>query len=87
MAFTPASVQQNVEPPKKEAKRAATAEERKRLAQEERIKLEEERVYRKGIVSIRDLIAPSGMVVKPDRIRLGDLFARTIFVVRKAAAD
>ncbi|HJV33338.1 MAG TPA: DUF87 domain-containing protein [Patescibacteria group bacterium] len=58
-----------------------TPEERKRLAQEERIKLEEERVYRKGVVSIRDLIAPSGMEVKPDKVRLGDLYARTIFVV------
>jgi len=81
MAFTPASVQQNVAPPPKQGKKAMTAEERKRLAQEERVKLEEERVYRKGIVSIRDLIAPSGMEVKPDKIRLGDLYVRTIFVV------
>jgi len=81
MAFTPASVQQNVAPPPKQGKKAMSAEERKRLAQEERVKLEEERIYRKGIVSIRDLIAPSGMEVKPDRIRLGDLYVRTIFVV------
>ena len=81
MAFTPASIKQNVAPAPKEEKKAMSAEERKRRAQEERVKLEEERVYRKGIVSIRDLIAPSGMEVKPDKIRLGDLYARTIFVV------
>src|SRR4026209_2291913 len=74
MAFTPASIKQNVAPAPKEEKKAMSAEERKRRAQEER-------VYRKGIVSIRDLIAPSGMEVKPDKIRLGDLYARTIFVV------
>ncbi|HTK60233.1 MAG TPA: ATP-binding protein [Candidatus Baltobacteraceae bacterium] len=81
MAFTPASVKKSVAPAPKQEKRALSADERKRLAQEERVKLEEERIYRKGIVSIRDLIAPSGMEVKPDRVRLGDLFARTIFVV------
>lgn len=81
MAFTPASVKQNVAPPPKQEKKAMSAEERKRLAQEERVKLEEERIYRKGIVSIRDLIAPSGMEVKPDKVRLGDLYVRTIFVV------
>ncbi len=81
MAFTPASVKQDVAPAPKQAKKGLTPEERKRLAQEERIKLEEERVYRKGVVTIRDLIAPAGMEVKPDKIRLGDLFARTVFVV------
>jgi len=81
MAFTPASIKQNVAPVPKQEKRAVTPEERKRRSQEERVKLEEERIYRKGIVSIRDLIAPSGMEVKPDKVRLGDLYARTIFVV------
>ncbi|MEK7546164.1 MAG: DUF87 domain-containing protein [Patescibacteria group bacterium] len=81
MAFTPASLKQDVAPAPKREKRAMTAEERKRLSQDERIKLEEERVYRKGAASIRDLIAPSGMEVRPDKVRLGDLYARTIFVV------
>lgn len=81
MAFTSASVKKEVAPAPKKEKRALTPDERKRLAGEERVKLEEERIYRKGVVSIRDLIAPSGMEVKPDKIRLGDLFARTIFVV------
>lgn len=81
MAFTPASITKEVAPAPKKEKRALTPEERKRLAAEERVKLEEERIYRKGVVSIRDLIAPSGMEVKPDRVRLGDLYVRTLFVV------
>jgi len=81
MAFTPASIKKEVAPAPKQAKKALTPEERKRLAQEERVKLEEERIYRKGVVTIRDLIAPSGMEVKPDKIRLGDLYVRTVFVV------
>lgn len=81
MAFKPAVTQQDVARASAQEKRPLSPEERKRLAQEERVKLEEERIYRKGVVTIRDLIAPSGMEVKPDKVRLGDLYARTIFVV------
>lgn len=56
-------------------------EELKRRQEEERMALEEERVYRKGVASIRDLIAPASMKVEPSFVRLGDLFCRTIFVV------
>jgi len=43
--------------------------------------IEEEKAYRKGIISIRDLIAPASMQVNPDYLRLGDKFVRTIFVI------
>jgi hypothetical protein len=43
--------------------------------------LEEERVYRQGTVSVRDLIAPEALEVTSSFIRLGELYARTIFVV------
>lgn len=43
--------------------------------------LEEERVYRRGVVSVRDLIAPEALEVSSSYIKLGDLFVRTIFVV------
>jgi conjugal transfer ATP-binding protein TraC len=43
--------------------------------------LEEERMYRAGVVSIKDLIAPSAMEVTPTFIKLGTLFVRTLFVV------
>lgn len=53
-----------------------------RLEQEEqKIALEEERVYRKGVSTIKDLIAPAAMKVEPSFVRLGDTFCRTLFVV------
>lgn len=83
MAFKPADARPN---PKAAAqaqtgKPKMSAADRTRLTQEERVKLEEERIYRKGVVTIRDLIAPASMEVKPNSIRLGDLFIRTLFVV------
>ncbi len=56
-------------------------EQEKKALEEESIKLEEERVYRRGTASIRDLISPASMEVTPSFIKLGDLFVRTIFVV------
>ena len=45
------------------------------------ITLEEERVYRKGVSTVRDLIAPASMEIKPDYLRLGDVYVRTLFVL------
>ena len=62
-----------------------SAEERKRreLEQisEEQVLLEEERIYREGLISIRDVIAPEALAVKPTFLMLGDLFVRTMFVI------
>ncbi|HJN84742.1 MAG TPA: DUF87 domain-containing protein [Patescibacteria group bacterium] len=43
--------------------------------------LEEERIYQRGIVSIRDLIAPASFEVTSSFLKLGDLYARTLFIV------
>ena len=48
---------------------------------EEKILLEEERVYREGTVSIKDIIAPSAMKLFPTYLTLGNKFVRTTFVV------
>ncbi|KKT51464.1 MAG: conjugal transfer protein TraC [Candidatus Jacksonbacteria bacterium RIFOXYC2_FULL_44_29] len=40
-----------------------------------------EKLYRRGIVSLRDLIAPSSLDVKPDNVKLNTLFVRTLFVL------
>ncbi len=61
------------------AVRKPTAEQLK--AAEERVVLEEERIYRRGVVSIKDLIAPASFEVTPDYVRLGDTYVRTLFVV------
>ncbi len=46
----------------------------------ERVVLEE-KTYRRGIISIKDLIAPSSFEVMPNYIKLGNKFVRTIFVI------
>lgn len=48
---------------------------------EDRIQLEEERVYRQGAVTVRDIVAPASFEVTPSFVKLGDQFVRTIFVV------
>lgn len=58
-----------------------TKEELLREQEAERIALEEERVYRRGVASIKDLIAPASFVVDPSFLRLGEVFCRTLFVV------
>jgi len=60
--------------------------EQKRQLTEEKIKekkgmIEAERVYRRGVVTVRDLIAPASMKVESRYIELGSKFIRTIFVI------
>jgi conjugal transfer ATP-binding protein TraC len=43
--------------------------------------LEEERVYRRGVVSVRDLIAPAALEVNSSYIKLGDNYVKTLFVI------
>ncbi|MEI7620530.1 MAG: DUF87 domain-containing protein [Candidatus Falkowbacteria bacterium] len=43
--------------------------------------IEEEIAYRRGILSVRDLIAPASLKVNPTFLQLGKKFLRTMFVV------
>ncbi len=43
--------------------------------------IEEEKEYRRGALSIKDLIAPASFQVSPSYLMLGEKFVRTIFVV------
>ncbi len=43
--------------------------------------IEEEKSFRKGIISIRDLISPASFEVFPNYLKLGEKFVRTIFVI------
>src|SRR3989338_3640900 len=43
--------------------------------------LEEERLYRRGVVTIRDLISPAAFEVSPSFLKLSGLFVRTLFVI------
>ncbi|KKQ27997.1 MAG: Type IV secretory pathway VirB4 component-like protein [Candidatus Magasanikbacteria bacterium GW2011_GWC2_37_14] len=56
-------------------------EKAKKQIAEEIVSLEEEKVYRRGTVAIRDLISPAGLRIENNYIQLGDVFLRTIFVI------
>ncbi len=43
--------------------------------------IEEEKAYRRGTISIKDLIAPASFKVDSNMLLLGDKFVRTIFVI------
>jgi len=43
--------------------------------------IEEEKAFRRGVVSVRDIISPASLKIEPTLLRLGDKFARTIFVI------
>ncbi len=43
--------------------------------------IEEEKAFRRGVLSIRDIIAPASLKIEPTFLRLGDKFLRTIFVI------
>ncbi len=66
---------------KKEADKEKEKVKKEKGIKEELITLEEERIYREGTVTIRDLISPSAFKVEPSLIQLSDVFLRTIFVV------
>lgn len=43
--------------------------------------LEAEKVFREGVVSVRDIIAPAAMQVETNLLRLNNLYVRTLFVM------
>jgi type IV secretory pathway VirB4 component len=56
-------------------------EEPKIAAAEEKALLEQEKVYRRGVSTILDLIAPSAFEVTPSLIKIGGKYCRTMFVM------
>lgn len=49
-------------------------------SQEEMITLEEEKVFREGVVALRDLIAPASFNIEAAFLQLGSVYCRTLFV-------
>ncbi|MDP2655991.1 MAG: ATP-binding protein [bacterium] len=78
MAFQPIqTISEKGRSPIEEEKRALNAAQVK----DEKQAIEEELRYRKGILTIRDLIAPSALEVQSNYVRIGSAYARTVFVV------
>ena len=40
-----------------------------------------EALYQKGIATVRDLISPPAIKLSPNMMQIGDIFARTYFVI------
>ena len=80
MAFKPITTQTNS---KDTGVSSQYTKEKQKLAEQAEknvITLEEEKLYREGVVSIKDLIAPAAFQVESSFVKLGDIFCRTIFV-------
>ncbi len=43
--------------------------------------LDEERIYRKGVVTVRDIVAPSAFEVTPKTLKLSGKLVRTLFII------
>lgn len=56
------------------------AEETRRV-ETERTELEEERIYRSGTASIKDLVSPASFKVEPMHLLLGDRYVRTLYIL------
>jgi conjugal transfer ATP-binding protein TraC len=49
--------------------------------EKEQTLLEEERIYRKGVITVKDLIAPSSFRVTPKTLELSGVYLRTVFAI------
>lgn len=67
--------------PKKPNKKQEEALQKRREQESVRQLLEEERIYQRGVISIRDLIAPSAFEVNSSFLKLADVYMRTLFIV------
>ncbi|MBI4250641.1 ATP-binding protein [Candidatus Uhrbacteria bacterium] len=81
MAFKPKVKQTGKVAPKR-----VTVAQRKALEEQKKLQLEKEVLeqeihYRKGTVSLRDIISPSSFEAQSSYIRIGSKFARTLFVL------
>src|SRR6056297_1967684 len=76
MAFNLDEIEKQIKEEGKQPKKRR----RKDVESQEREILESAESYRKGLVSIKDLIAPSAMRVSPSYLELGEQHVRTIFV-------
>jgi len=81
--FDPKKIQQQEQAAAAAAKQEAAALTAQEQASPAAVKeaVEEERALRRGEINVRDIIAPAALEIKPNLIKLGDKFVRTIFVI------
>ncbi|MDO8582226.1 MAG: ATP-binding protein [bacterium] len=78
--FKPGQLGRTVANPAPAAPLSAAEKKRKEAIADERETLEAEKIYRKGVISVRDIIAPASMKIESDHLRVGTKYVRTIFV-------
>ncbi len=80
--FNPKNIQQQeaeeIELKRQQVLATVTAEQSLEITKE---LVEEEKVLRRGVITIKDLIAPASLQRFPDHLRLGEKFVRTVFVI------
>lgn len=74
--FTPADLGRSFTPPAPEQPAVPPTQRRQQAA----ASLEAEQVYRRGVVSVRELLAPPSFKVDANFVQLGGVFVRTLFV-------
>ncbi|MEK7614947.1 MAG: DUF87 domain-containing protein [Patescibacteria group bacterium] len=79
MAIDIGKIKESLPPPPPVRKQTVKPEQVK--LQQERSILEEERIYRKGVVTVKDLISPASFEVQPRCLRLSGMYLRTLFVI------
>ncbi len=68
-------------PPEAPKSEAQKEQELKAESSSQKVVLEQEKVYRKGISSVLDIIAPEAYKVNSNSVQIGDMWARTLFVM------
>jgi hypothetical protein len=80
--FNPKNIQQQeaeeIEKKRQQVLATVAAEQTVEAAKE---LVEEEKILRRGVITIKDLIAPASLQRFPDYLRLGEKFVRTVFVI------
>ncbi|MFA4815610.1 MAG: ATP-binding protein, partial [Candidatus Gracilibacteria bacterium] len=80
--FNPKNIQrQEAEEIEKKRRQVLAAVEAEQTVEVSRELVEEEKVLRRGVITIKDLIAPASLQRFPDYLRLGEKFVRTVFVI------
>jgi len=80
--FNPKNIQQQeAEEIEKKRRQVLAAVEAEQTVEVSRELVEEEKVLRRGVITIKDLIAPASLQRFPDYLRLGEKFVRTVFVI------
>ncbi|KKR07347.1 MAG: Type IV secretory pathway VirB4 component-like protein [Parcubacteria group bacterium GW2011_GWC2_39_14] len=68
-------------PPEIQKGEAQIEQELKTDSSSQKVVLEQEKVYRRGISSVLDIIAPEAFQVNSSSVKIGDMYARTLFVM------